>query len=69
MPSPIVTTSKRLPKPLSAILNNLKKHEVRVNDRDFREGDEVWLRECDPAELLRWMGYATNCMCVDCMDV
>lgn len=29
-------------------LSGYKKHEVRVNDRDFREGDELWLREWDP---------------------
>ena len=39
---------KTWPKSFSAILNGFKKHEVRVNDRDFLEGDELYLREWNP---------------------
>jgi len=39
---------KTWPKPFSAVLGGNKTHEVRVNDRDFREGDELYLREYDP---------------------
>jgi hypothetical protein len=40
---------KTWPKPFAAILSGFKKHEIRVNDRDFREGDELYLREWNPA--------------------
>ena len=36
---------KTWPKPFASILSGFKKHEIRVNDRDFREGDELCLRE------------------------
>ena len=35
-------------KVISATLSGFKKHEVRVNDRDFLEGDEIYLREWNP---------------------
>jgi hypothetical protein len=34
---------KTLTKSFAAILNGLKKHEIRVNDHDFSEGDELYL--------------------------
>jgi hypothetical protein len=34
---------KTWPKLFSAILANFKRHEIPVNDRDFREGDELFL--------------------------
>jgi hypothetical protein len=39
--APRATNSRRLPKSFAAILNGFKKHEVWVNERDFREGDEL----------------------------
>lgn len=39
---------KTWPKPFASILSGFKKHEIRVNDRDFREGDELCLREWNP---------------------
>ncbi len=36
------------PKQFSAIMGDCKKYEIRVNDRDFREGDELMLQEWDP---------------------
>jgi hypothetical protein len=31
---------KAWPKPFASILSSFKKHEIRLNDRDFREGDD-----------------------------
>ncbi len=42
---------KTHPQPFTAILNGFKKHEIRVNDRDFHEGDELFLREWNPETL------------------
>lgn len=39
---------KTWPEPFSAILRGNKRHEVRVNDRGFNEGDVLHLREWDP---------------------
>ncbi len=36
------------PQQFMAVLGDQKKHEVRVNDRDFRESDEIMLKEWDP---------------------
>jgi hypothetical protein len=36
------------PAPFGAMLSGLKRYEVRVNDRDYRAGDELLLREWDP---------------------
>jgi Domain of unknown function (DUF3850) len=36
------------PKPFASILSGFKKHEIRVNGRDFRGGDEFYLREWNP---------------------
>jgi hypothetical protein len=37
------------PIPFEAVRSGLKRHEVRVNDRDFRPGDRVVLLEFEPA--------------------
>jgi Domain of unknown function (DUF3850) len=39
---------KTWPRLFDATLSGFKKHEIRVNDRDFKEGDELLLREWDP---------------------
>jgi hypothetical protein len=39
---------KTWPKQFSAVFAGTKKHEVRVNDRNFQEGDELMLQEWDP---------------------
>jgi hypothetical protein len=36
------------PAPFAAIANGSKRHEVRVNDRYFAEGERVILREYNP---------------------
>ena len=46
--APPATKSRRWPKSFASILSGFKKHEIRVNDRDFREGDELCLREWNP---------------------
>ncbi len=35
------------PEPFQAIWDGSKRHEVRINDRDYNEGDELLLREFD----------------------
>ena len=39
---------KTWPRQFSAILAGSKKYELRVNDRNFQEGDELMLQEWDP---------------------
>jgi len=46
---------KTWPKQFGAVLGGSKKHEVRVNDRNFQEGDELLLQEWDP-EKQRYTG-------------
>src|SRR5260370_35784622 len=55
---PVRHDLKTRPKPFASSLSGFKKHEIRVNDRDFREGDELCLREWNPryADRLRRMG-------------
>lgn len=39
---------KTWPKQFHAILDGHKKYEIRVNDRNYTEGDELMLQEWDP---------------------
>lgn len=39
---------KTWPKQFIAVLTGDKRHEVRVNDRDFKAGDVLQLQEYDP---------------------
>ncbi len=40
---------KSWPAPFEAVLSGQKRHEVRVNDRDYQEGDQVVLNCWNPA--------------------
>lgn len=42
---------KTWPEPFAAILRGDKRHEVRVNDRDYAYGDVLVLREYDPTPI------------------
>jgi len=61
-------TAKRLmvhelkcwPEPFAAAVNREKRHEVRVFDRDFQEGDGVLLREWEP-ERQQYTGRTYRC--------
>lgn len=57
---------KTHPVPFAALQSGSKKHEVRVNDRNFQESDQLILEEWDPsAEQYtgrvehRWVTYVT----------
>ena len=39
---------KTWPEVFNALMSRAKKHDIRVNDRDFRVGDELLLREWNP---------------------
>lgn len=39
---------KCAPGPFDALQIGVKRHEIRQDDRDYREGDVLWLRHWDP---------------------
>jgi hypothetical protein len=41
---------KTWPEPFRAVLAGEKRHEVRIDDRNYRVGDLLHLREWDPAQ-------------------
>lgn len=52
------------PQYFNALINDIKKFEVRRNDRDFKQGDYLRLREWNPdtkeytgAEVTRHVGF------------
>lgn len=51
-----VHSLKTDPDPFEAILNGTKRFEFRKNDRDFRPGDVLHLREKDRAEPWNFSG-------------
>lgn len=48
------------PEPFSAVVRREKRHEVRVFDRDFQEGDGLLLREWEP-ERQEYTGRTYRC--------
>ena len=44
-------TLKTWPQPFEGLLSGQKTHEVRPHDREFKVGDELVLREWEPAHL------------------
>lgn len=51
------------PKYFDAVLSGKKRFEIRKNDRDYKEGDQVTLREYDrhasvPSEAFKYTGRA-----------
>lgn len=55
------------PVPFAAIIDGTKTHEIRVNDRDFKAGDLLRLKEWDPETgeytlriITRRVTYVTN---------
>ena len=53
---------KTWPEPFEAVLRGIKNFELRVNDRDFKEGDVLELREFDPVSQA-YTGR-TVCRCI-----
>ena len=54
---------KTHPSAFAAVKSGQKRHEVRVNDRDYMTGDTVTLREWDPSvDNYVTRGYTTNAL-------
>ena len=51
---------KILPEYYNAVRSGKKKFELRKDDRDFAEGDRLWLREWDPEEGYTGKAIMTN---------
>ena len=52
---------KTWPEAWDAIRQGLKKYEIRKNDRDYKVGDSLYLREYDP----KTEGFSGRALCVE----
>ncbi len=59
LPAPIQHDLKTWPEPFQAVVNGCKTAEFRLNDRGFRAGHRLLLREWDP-EAQQYTGRATT---------
>jgi hypothetical protein len=55
---------KTWPEPFAALVDGSKRHEVRVNDRNFQPVDTLELREWVPDPFMRDVGHFTGRKCI-----